>query len=110
MISVYSEAVSRMRAKSAGGARPGNSGGRARPGVPGGRARPGVRVFGLSMGLVLVMGVVSGCGGGSAGPVSTAFHGAAAPSGSWPDPNGDLANTRDAPDAAIWAANVSGLR
>jgi outer membrane protein assembly factor BamB len=67
-------------------------------------------VFGLGMGLVLVMGVVAGCSGGSAGPVSTAFHGAAVPAGSWPDPNGDLANTRDAPDPVISAANVSGLR
>src|SRR5579864_5010429 len=36
--------------------------------------------------------------------------GTAAPSGSWPYPNGDLGNTRNAPDSAISAANVSGLR
>ena len=32
------------------------------------------------------------------------------PSGSWPYPNGDLANTRNAPGSVISAANVSGLR
>jgi outer membrane protein assembly factor BamB len=49
------------------------------------------------------------CSSGAA-PVSTAFAGAAAPAGSWPDPNGDIANTRDGPGSAISAANVSGLR
>jgi outer membrane protein assembly factor BamB len=32
------------------------------------------------------------------------------PTGSWPYPNGDINNTRDAPDSAISSANVSGLR
>jgi outer membrane protein assembly factor BamB len=32
------------------------------------------------------------------------------PTGSWPYPNADIANTRDAPDSAISSANVSGLR
>ena len=39
-----------------------------------------------------------------------AFPGAAAPSGSWPYPNGDIANTRDAPGSTISAANVIQLR
>ena len=43
-------------------------------------------------------------------PVSTVAHGAAVPTGSWPFPNGDIANTRVAPDSVISAANVSRLR
>jgi outer membrane protein assembly factor BamB len=35
---------------------------------------------------------------------------AATPAGSWPYPNGDLANTRAAPDSMISAANVSSLQ
>jgi outer membrane protein assembly factor BamB len=37
-------------------------------------------------------------------------HGAARPVGSWPYPNGDLANTRVAPGAIITSANVSRLQ
>jgi alcohol dehydrogenase (cytochrome c) len=72
----------------------------------GGRARAGAA---LAL-VVSVTVLAAACSSGSPAPVSTAFAGAAAPSGSWPDPNGDLANTRNAPDAAISAANVSGLR
>jgi len=43
-------------------------------------------------------------GGGSAAQASTAFPGAAVPTGSWPDPNGDIANARDEPGSAISAA------
>src|SRR6516165_5007858 len=43
-------------------------------------------------------------------PTTTSFHGAATPSGSWPYPNGDLANTRDAAGSAISSANVASLR
>jgi outer membrane protein assembly factor BamB len=32
------------------------------------------------------------------------------PAGAWPDPNGDIGNTRVGPDSVISAANVSGLR
>ena len=35
---------------------------------------------------------------------------APAPAGSWPYPNGDIANTRNAPDSVISAANVSSLQ
>jgi alcohol dehydrogenase (cytochrome c) len=59
--------------------------------------------------LVSLAMLAAGCGGAAA-PVSTVFAGAAVPSGSWPYPNGDIANTRDAPDAAISAANVSTLQ
>ena len=48
--------------------------------------------------------------GGSTVPVTTTFSGAAAPSGEWPYPNGDLANTRVAPGSVISSANVSQLR
>jgi outer membrane protein assembly factor BamB len=50
------------------------------------------------------------CGSSSPPPVTTSFHGAATPSGSWPYPNGDLANTRDAAGSAISSANVASLR
>ena len=75
-----------------------------------GRARPGVRLFVPVTVLVSITMLAAACGGGSAAPVSTAFPGAAVPTGSWPYPNGDIANTRDAPDSAISAANVSGMR
>jgi outer membrane protein assembly factor BamB len=42
--------------------------------------------------------------------VTSTFAGAAAPSGSWPYPNGDLANTRDATGSTITSANVSQLK
>ena len=64
-------------------------------------------------GLVVAVAVTvlgAACSSGSPAPASTTFPGAAAPAGSWPYPNGDLANARNAPDPAISAANVSGLR
>jgi glucose dehydrogenase len=65
--------------------------------------------------LVWVTAMVAACGGSSHAPVTgtrpaAAAPRAAVPSGSWPFPNGDLANTRVAPGSAISAANVSGLR
>jgi alcohol dehydrogenase (cytochrome c) len=60
--------------------------------------------------LVSVTTLVAACSSGRAAPSSTTFPGAAAPAGSWPDPNGDLANNRDVPGSTISAANVSGLR
>jgi glucose dehydrogenase len=48
--------------------------------------------------------------GSSPAPATKAFPGAAVPTGSWPYPNADIANTRDAPDSTISSANVSGLR
>jgi glucose dehydrogenase len=65
-------------------------------------------------GLVLLVAVTSliaaACSSGPAAPANTVFHGASAPSGSWPYPNGDLANTRDAAGSTITAANVSKLK
>jgi alcohol dehydrogenase (cytochrome c) len=75
-----------------------------------GRGCPWVRLFVPVTLLISITTLVAACGGGSPAPVSTAFPGAAAPTGSWPYPNGDIANTRNAPDSAISAANVSGLR
>jgi len=54
--------------------------------------------------------LVAACSSGGPAPVSTTFSGAATPSGSWPYPNGDIGNTRVAPDSVISAANVSRLR
>jgi alcohol dehydrogenase (cytochrome c) len=72
--------------------------------------RPGVRLLAPVTLLVWITVLAAGCSSGSPAPVSTTFSGAAVPSGSWPYPNGDLANTRQAPDSVISAANVSGLR
>jgi outer membrane protein assembly factor BamB len=63
--------------------------------------------------LVLVVVVVGGAapaGARGPAPATEAFPGAAVPTGSWPYPNGDIANTRNAPDSTISAANVSELR
>jgi alcohol dehydrogenase (cytochrome c) len=55
----------------------------------------------LGIALLVMAGlVVSACGSSKHVPAA----------GSWPDPNADLANTRDAPDSAISSANVSTLR
>jgi alcohol dehydrogenase (cytochrome c) len=75
-----------------------------------GRARHGVRVLAPVTLLVSITVLATGCSGGSPAPVSTAFAGAAEPAGSWPYPNGDLTNTRNAPEGAISAANVAQLR
>jgi outer membrane protein assembly factor BamB len=65
-------------------------------------------------GVVLLVAVASmtaaACSSPTPAPASTVFHGAATPSGSWPYPNGDLANTRDAVGSTITAANVSKLK
>ena len=75
-----------------------------------GRARTGTGRLAPVTLVVSVAVLAAACSGGSPAPVSTAFRGAATPAGSWPYPNGDLANTRQAPDSVISAANVSGLR
>ena len=81
------------------------------------------RLFVQVTALVSVAVLAAACSGGSSSsrpsspssptgpaPVTSAFPGAATPSGSWPYPNGDIGNTRVAPDSVISAANVSGLR
>lgn len=59
-----------------------------------------------------VIALAAACTAGpSAATTTTAVvSGAAAPSGTWPYPNGDLANSRVAPGSVISAANVSSLR
>lgn len=63
-------------------------------------------------GMVLIAALTSlaACSSAPAAPANTVFRGAAAPSGSWPYPNGDLANTRDAAGSRITSANVSRLK
>jgi alcohol dehydrogenase (cytochrome c) len=75
------------------------------------RTRPGVGRFAAVTLLASITVLATACSGSSSpAPVSTTFHGATAPSGSWPYPDGDIANTRVAPDSVISAANVSELR
>jgi len=54
--------------------------------------------------------LAAGCTSGQPQPSTSAFAGAATPSGTWAYPNGDLDNTRDAAGSAISAANVASLR
>ena len=74
-----------------------------------GRAHPRGELFVPVTLLVSITMLAAACSG-SAAPITSAFPGAAVPTGSWPYPNGGIANTRDAPDSAISAANVSRLR
>jgi outer membrane protein assembly factor BamB len=62
--------------------------------------------------LILAVGVVlAGCSSTSTPAGSTVTNpGAAKPAGSWPYPNGDLENTRDAAGATISSANVASLQ
>jgi outer membrane protein assembly factor BamB len=60
---------------------------------------------------VAVALLVAACSSSSTPAGNTvANSNAPTPSGSWPYPDGDLANTRNAPDSVISSANVSGLR
>jgi outer membrane protein assembly factor BamB len=56
--------------------------------------------------------LAAACGSSSSqsNPATSTLSGAAAPSGTWAYPNGDLANTRVAADTTITSANVSSLR
>src|SRR5216684_2782374 len=72
--------------------------------------RTSLRLTGL-VGLLAAAALpAAGCGSGQPQPTTSAFAGAAPPSGTWAYPNGDLANTRDASGSVISAANVSSLR
>ena len=82
---------------------------RGTPPRPGTR-RPGAHlVLAASLFVSVTMMTTTGAGWGSAAPVTTSYP-AAAPAGQWPYPNGDLANTREAPGSTISSANVSTLR
>ncbi len=84
---------------------------------PAGRAYLRARQLAPATVLVWVTVLVAACGDGSHAPAAKAAPTAtkratpaSVPSGSWPYPNGNLANARNAPGATISAANVSGLR
>ncbi|HVT66454.1 MAG TPA: PQQ-binding-like beta-propeller repeat protein [Trebonia sp.] len=74
---------------------------------------------GLTLAIVAAAAAVAaGCGSSGSSARATAratgttsaVAGAARPAGSWADPNGDLANTRDVAGARISAANVAQLK
>ena len=75
-----------------------------------GRGYTGMSVFAPVIALVCVTMVAAPSAGSSPAPVTKMFPGAAVPTGSWPYPNADIGNTREAPDSTISSANVSGLR
>jgi outer membrane protein assembly factor BamB len=58
----------------------------------------------------LAGGVLAGCSSGQPAPTTSTVAGAVQPSGSWADPNGNLANTRDATGSQISSANVASLK
>jgi alcohol dehydrogenase (cytochrome c) len=60
--------------------------------------------------LIAVGALAAACGSGSPAGSTVTNPRAARPAGSWPYPNGDLANTRDATGSAITSANVSRLQ
>jgi alcohol dehydrogenase (cytochrome c) len=61
--------------------------------------------------LAALAALAAGCSPApAAAPANTVVPGAAAPSGSWPYPNGGLDNTRDAAGSTITSANVSSLK
>ena len=76
-----------------------------------GRA-PLVARFVLPAAVVVPMALLPAASGatGSTTSVSTTVPGATVPSGEWPYPNGDLANTRVAPGSTISSANVARLQ
>jgi outer membrane protein assembly factor BamB len=68
------------------------------------------RRAGVGTGLLVAVSVLAAACTSTPLPSSTVFGGAAVASGSWPYPNGDLANTRVAAGSVISSANVSQLR
>jgi outer membrane protein assembly factor BamB len=72
--------------------------------------RTSVRVTGLAGLLAAGALLAAGCSSGQPQPTTSAFKGAATPTGTWAYPNGDAANTRDAAGSVITAANVASLR
>jgi alcohol dehydrogenase (cytochrome c) len=71
------------------------------------RARSWPRAGLAGVALVAAGLLAAGCGSSTGGTVLNAK--AARPAGSWPYPNGDLANTRDAVGSVISSANVTKL-
>src|SRR6202021_3614048 len=72
--------------------------------------RASVRLTGLAGLLTSGAVLAAGCSSGQPQPATSAFAGAATPTGTWADPNGDLGNTRNAAGSVISAANVGSLR
>ena len=72
--------------------------------------RTSARVTRLAALLAAGVLLAAGCSSGQPQPTTSAFAGAATPSGTWAYPNGDAGNTRDAAGSAITAANVGSLR
>jgi outer membrane protein assembly factor BamB len=67
--------------------------------------------YGLTLAIASAAALIaSGCSSSAPTGTSSAFAGATRPAGSWADPNGNLANTRDVAGAQISAANVSQLK
>jgi alcohol dehydrogenase (cytochrome c) len=66
----------------------------------------------LAATLLIVVGLLAAACSSTSTPAGTTVINskAAKPAGSWPYPNGDLANTRDAAGSAISAANVADLQ
>jgi alcohol dehydrogenase (cytochrome c) len=68
--------------------------------------------YGLTLAIVSTSAVVAAGCSSSAQPTGTTstVAGAAQPAGSWPDPNGNLANTRDATGSQLNLSNVAQLK
>lgn len=65
----------------------------------------------LALASMAAGGIVAGCSSGSQPTGSTSqVSGAARPTGSWPYPNGDLTNTRDAVSSVISSSNIASLK
>src|SRR3984957_4944513 len=72
--------------------------------------RASVRLTGLVGLLTAGALLAAGCSSGQPQPTTSAFSGAATPTGTGADPNGDLGNTRNAAGSVISASNVASLR
>src|ERR1700722_10699482 len=72
--------------------------------------RASVRLTGLVGLLTAGALLAAGCSSGQPQPTTSAFSGAATPTGTWAEPNGDLGNTRNAAGSVISASNVASLR
>jgi alcohol dehydrogenase (cytochrome c) len=70
---------------------------------------PTARAYMAAAVFAVATALVAGCSSGPTGS-TLSNQGAARPAGSWPYPNGDLANTRVAAGSVISSANVSRLR
>ena len=73
--------------------------------------RQRVARYGLTLTIASAAAVIAaGCSSSQPTGTSSAFSGAAQPTGSWAYPNGNLANTRDAVESQISSSNVASLK